>query len=272
MLHLLAIATAVGFATTLGALPILVSREVSRAVYDTMLGLGAGLMLAAATLGLLPEALDGVRVHGVLELPRFALVLGGFGFGVALLFGMDRMIPHAHAGGHVEHLHGHEHEAHEHCQHSTVDERARHQGLMIVGAMALHRVPEGFAIGAGFAATRSAPLGAMLAVAVALQNAIEGAVMAAPLKRGGLGRARLLALVSATGMSVPLAAIAGYYLAQHVEGALPFMLAVGAGALLYLACNEIIPESHSHGNERRATFGLLVGVVGIMVLKVLVGE
>ena len=39
------------------------------------------------------------------------------------------------------------------------------------------------------------------------------------------------------------------------------MLAVGAGALIYLACNEIIPESHSHGNERRATFGLLVGVV-----------
>ena len=74
--------------------------------------------------------------------------------------------------------------------------------------------------------------------------------MAAPLKRGGLGRARLLAIVTATGMSVPVAAVAGFY----------------------LACNEIIPESHSHGNERRATFGLLVGVVGIMVLKVVVGE
>ncbi len=96
--------------------------------------------------------------------------------------------------------------------------------------------------------------------------------MAAPLKRGGLPRARLILLVTATGMSVPVAAVAGFYLAQNLTGALPFMLAVGAGALLYLACNEIIPESHSHGNERRATFGLLVGVLGIMVLKVLVGE
>src|SRR4051812_14753864 len=116
MFHLLAIATAVGCATTLGALPILASRQVSRAAYDTMLGLGAGLMLAAATLGLLPEALDGVRAHGTLDARLFAVVLAGFGVGVGLLFGMDRLIPHAHAGGHAEHLHGHEHEAHEHCQ------------------------------------------------------------------------------------------------------------------------------------------------------------
>jgi ZIP family zinc transporter len=272
MLHLLSVAIAVGCATTLGALPVLASREISRAAYDTMLGLGAGLMLAAATLGLLSEALVGVRVDGVVHLSLFGVVLAGFASGVALLFGMDRMIPHAHAGGHAEHLHGHEHEAHEHCGHATVDERARHQGMMIVGAMALHRIPEGFAIGAGFADPRAVPLGIMIAAAVGLQNAIEGAVMAAPLKRGGLGRARLLGLVTATGMSVPVAAIAGFYLARHLTGALPFMLAVGAGALIYLACNEIIPESHSHGNERRATFGLLVGVVGIMVLKVLAGE
>ena len=272
MLHLVAIWVAVGCATTIGALPILVSREVSRAAYDTMLGLGAGLMLAAATLGLLSEALVGVRADGVVHLPLFALVLGGFGCGVALLFGMDRLIPHAHAGGHAEHLHGHEESAHEHCHHPSPTERARHQGLLIIGAMALHRIPEGFAIGAGFANQHVAPLGVMLAVAVAVQNAIEGAVMAAPLKRGGLERARLLTLVTATGMSVPLAAVAGYHLAAHVAGAVPFMLAVGAGALIYLACNEIIPESHSHGNERRATFGLLVGVVGIMALKVLTGE
>lgn len=271
MLHLLAIAFAVGCATTAGAIPVLFSREVSRAVYDTMLGLGAGLMLAAATLGLLTEALVGVRVDGAVHGSLFAIVLAGFFAGVALLFGMDRLIPHAHAGGHHEHMHGHEGD-HEHCHHASVDDRARHQGLLIVGAMTLHRLPEGFAIGAGFAASRLAPLGLMLAIAVAMQNAIEGAVMATPLKRGGLGRARLLALVAATGLTVPIGALAGWGLSQAVAGALPFMLGVGAGALIYLACNEIIPESHSHGNERRATFGLLVGVVGIMALKVLAGE
>jgi ZIP family zinc transporter len=272
MLRLVAIASLVGFATALGALPILASREVSRRIYDTMLGLGAGLMLAAATLGLLPEAVAGVRVDGVVQLDLLLLVLAGFVVGVALLSGMDRLIPHLHAGGHHEHMHGHDEGAHEHCHHASVDDRARHQGLLIVGAMTLHRLPEGFAIGAGFASSRLLPLGVMLAVAVAMQNAIEGAVMAAPLKRGGLQPGRLLTLVAATGVSVPLASVAGYLLAHVVRGALPFMLAVGGGALIYLTCNEIIPESHSHGNERRATFGLLVGVLVILCVKVLVGE
>jgi zinc transporter, ZIP family len=271
MLDLLLIALLVGCATTIGALPVLVSRELSRPSYDTMLGLGAGLMLAAATLGLLPEALEGARAEGFLQPHVLFVVLAGFVAGVALLFGMDRMIPHSHAGGHHEHMHGHDDGAHEHCEHATVDERARHQGLLIVGAMSLHRLPEGFAIGAAYAARR-APLGLMLAVAIGLQNAIEGAVMAAPLKRGGLGRARLIAIITATGLTVPVSAALGYFMAYEIAGSLPFMLAVAAGALLYLTCNEIIPESHSHGNERRATFGLLAGVIIIVIVKVLVGE
>src|SRR6202035_2460507 len=98
------------------------------------------------------------------------------------------------------------------------------QGLLIVGAMSLHRLPEGFAIGAAFAERRATPLGLMLVVAVALQNAIEGAVMAAPLKRGGLGRGKLIGIVAATGLTVPLAALAGYFLSASVAGALPFVL------------------------------------------------
>lgn len=272
MLRLLAIATSVGFSTTLGTLPVMASREIRRRAYDSLLGLGAGLMLAAATLGLLPAALTDVRAGGQLSPHLLAVVLAGFAAGVALLWGLDRLIPHSHAGGHDEHLHGHEPQDHEHCQHRTVDERARHQGLLIVGAMALHRLPEGFAIGAGFAQSRAAPLGLMLAIAVGLQNAIEGAVMAAPLKRGGLGPLRLLAIVAATGLTVPAAALVGYFLSAGVSGSLPFVFAVAAGALIYLTCNEIIPESHSHGNERQATFGLLAGFVIIILVKVLVGE
>jgi zinc transporter, ZIP family len=272
MLGLVVITCAVGCATAVGAVPILSMRQVSRRAYDAMLGLGAGLMLAAATLGLLPEALAGVRAQGGVDLERLVIVLSSFGAGVGLLFLMDRLIPHAHAGGHHEHMHGHEGADHPHCEHADVDERARHQGLLILGAMSLHRIPEGFAIGAGFAASRTQPLGVMLAVAVAVQNAVEGAVMAAPLKRGGLPPARLLLLVAMTGSAVPVAAVLGFVVSQHVAGALPAMLAVAAGALLYLTCNEIIPESHSHGNERPATFGLIAGFVMIIVIKVLVGE
>ena len=44
------------------------------------------------------------------------------------------------------------------------------------------------------------------------------------------------------------------------------------GTLIYVTSNEIIPESHSHGNEVRATFGILAGFVFIMVLRVVFGH
>ena len=262
-----------GLATTVGALPFL-WWSVSRRFYDTLLGLGAGLMLAAATLGLLATALADLHPGGHLDVARLGLVLGGFIAGVALLWTMDRVIPHVHAGGH--HVHVHDDHVHAHGAHddNEVDnpERARRQGLLVVGVMSLHRLPEGFAIGAAYAAGGPSQLGLTLAIAIAVQNAVEGAVMAAPLKRGGLGKLRLLLLVSATGMAVPLAAIAGWALSLRVAGALPPMLALGAGALLYLTCNEVIPESHSHGNEKRATFGVVGGFLIIILMQVLFGQ
>jgi ZIP family zinc transporter len=227
-------------------------------------------MLAAATLGLLPAALEPVS-HGA-GIVGLTPVLGGFLGGVALLYLLDWVIPHQHAGGHHEHegsaAPAHEHEAgHEHCHHASVDERARHQGWLVLGAMSLHRLPEGFAIGAAFAADRLERLGFTLVVAIALQNAIEGAVMAAPLKRGGLPAGRLIGLTAMTGLSVPIAAGAGFLLSHQVGSAMPIFLAMAAGALIYLTCNEIIPESHSHKNERQATFGLLAGFVLVMLLQ-----
>src|SRR3954451_3758816 len=97
-----------GLATRLGALPFLFVRQLPRRAYDGILGLGAGLMLAAATLGLLAEALAGVRDGaGTLDLGHLGLVTGGFIAGVGLAAAMDRLIPHRHASGHHKHL-GHE--------------------------------------------------------------------------------------------------------------------------------------------------------------------
>src|SRR3954447_5187302 len=101
-----------GLATGLGALPFVFVKELPRRAYDGILGLGAGLMLAAATLGLLSEAVHGVRVDGVLDLGRLGMVVVGFVVGVVLATVMDRFIPHHHAGGHHQHLGhapGHDH-------------------------------------------------------------------------------------------------------------------------------------------------------------------
>lgn len=258
-------ATLTGLATGLGALPFLFVRELPRRLYDGILGLGAGLMLAAATLGLLGEALLGVRsaAHG-LDAGRLGMVVGGFAVGVALAAAMDRLIPHRHASGHHQHL-GHE-PGHDH--HDRPDDAVeRRRGYAIIGALTIHRVPEGLAIGAGFAAVEHAHLGLLLAVAVGLQNACEGIVMAAPLRKAGAAAGRSTAVITLTGLATPLAAVIGGTLAGATAAAMPFILALAAGTLIFVTSNEIIPESHSHGYEGTASSGVVAGFLLTMILQ-----
>jgi len=262
-------ATLTGLATGLGALPFLFMRELPRRIYDGILGLGAGLMLAAATLGLLGEALSGVRVvppggtEPALQAGQLAIVVAGFVVGVAIAAAMDRLIPHRHARGHHQHLgHAPGHDHHDRRPSGTDSRR----GYAIVGALTIHRVPEGLAIGAGFAAVEHARLGLLLAIAVGLQNACEGIVMAAPLRQGGVAAGRSVLVITLTGLATPLAAIAGSLLGTRTAPTMPFILALAAGTLIYVTSNEIIPESHSHGFEGTASSGVVAGFLLTMIL------
>jgi ZIP family zinc transporter len=256
----LLVAVVTGLATGLGALPLLFIREISRRALDGILGFGAGLMLAAATLGLLGEALDGARGPEGLDFGRLALVAGGFIAGVVVAMVMDRFIPHRHAGGHHEHL-GHK---------PGQDAHDRHEELrrlyIVIGAISIHRLPEGFAIGAGFA-TQNLRVGWLLAAAVALQNICEGAVVGAPLRAGGLSPVLALLLVASTGLTIPIGALLGHALSGSASLALPVVLALAGGTLIYVTSNEIIPESHSHGHEGTASFGVVAGFLVTMLLS-----
>jgi ZIP family zinc transporter len=263
----LVVAAITGLATGLGVVPYFFRDTIPRRTYDAVMGMGAGLMLSAATLGLLSAALERVRPDGQLSASVLLQILFGFALGVLALALMDRFIPHHHAGGHREHIdttQPHDH-AHDHAdQHAH---EAARKGFLVTGAMTLHRIPEGFAIGAGFAAGAGDTLGWVLAVAVAFQNVCEGAVMGAPLRAAGWSRARIALVVSSTGLAVPFAAVFGYLAAGHLASALPFILALASGALIYLISNEIIPETHSHGNEMPATLGLVAGFLVTIVVQ-----
>jgi len=256
-----------GLATSLGALPFLFVRDLARRTHDGILGLGAGLMLAAATLGLLAEAVHGVRAAGGLDVTRLVLVIAGFGVGVAIAAAMDRFIPHHHAGGHHQHL-GHEpgHDVHDPKEHAG-SESARRRAYAVVGALSLHRVAEGLAIGAGFAVPGASHIGIILAIAVGVQNACEGIVMSAPLRASGVSALRGFLIVGLTGLTIPIAAALGQALAGVAAVTMPFVLALAGGTLIYVTSNEIIPESHSHGNEGTASAGLVLGFLLTMLLE-----
>ncbi|MGC4114284.1 MAG: ZIP family metal transporter [Myxococcales bacterium] len=256
MLLVIAISAATGLCTGLGTLPFWFVKSLPRRAFDGILGFGAGLMLSAATIGLLMEALEEVRPGGVLDPVKLAVVLAGFAFGFVILFTVDKFIPHEHAGGHHEHLkegahfHDEEHDKAEREASSHV-----RQGVLISGALVFHRLPEGFAIGASFAGGDTMPLGWLVASSVALQNICEGVVMSAPLRAGGVPAWRAMLVTGATGLTVPIAAIIGYLFSQHVGGALPFGLALAAGSLIGVTSNENHPgdprpRERVHGDHR----------------------
>jgi ZIP family zinc transporter len=259
-----------GLATGLGAFPFFFVRALPRRLYDGILGLGAGLMLSAATLGLLTEALSGARGPAGINAGILLLVLAGFVTGVGMAGIMDRFIPHRHARGHRQHIvhdHGHDHEHEDVRDGGEVSREDLRRTYLIVGALSIHRIPEGLAIGAGFVASGSHRLGLMLSAAVALQNACEGVVMGAPLRRAGVSPLRGLLIVLLTGSAVPLGALIGHLISAAAVAALPFVLALAAGTLIYVTSNEIIPESHSHGHEGTASTGVVAGFLITMLIS-----
>ena len=259
MLDTLVAAGLTGLATGLGAFPFFFLRRLPRRAYDGILGLGAGLMLAAATLGLLAEALHGVQGPNGLDASQLGKVVFGFLLGVVLAAIMDRLIPHRHAGGHHDHI------GHEGHHHDPQPEDLR-RSYAIVGALSIHRIPEGLAIGAGFAAGPDSRLGWLLVVSVGLQNICEGVVMGAPLRQSGVPPLRGLLVIAASGLAVPFGALLGHGLSTGATAALPVMLALAGGILIYVTSNEVIPESHSHGHEGTASTGVVFGFLLTMVL------
>jgi ZIP family zinc transporter len=107
----------------------------------------------------------------------------------------------------------------------------------------------------------------LLAVAIGVQNACEGIVMSAPLRHEGVGRWRGFLIVALTGLVIPAAAVVGEVTAGVAAVTMPFVLALAGGTLTYVTSNEIIPESHSHGNEGIASAGLVAGFVLTMALE-----
>lgn len=244
-----------GFAATaLGALPALALRRVAQSVEDSMLGFAAGMMLAAASFSLLLPGLEAGSAELGSPLGGAAVVVAGMGLGVLLLLGLDRFVPHEHQQA------GPCGPGHERCA----------RVWLFVFAIALHNLPEGMAIGVGFA-RGDLGVGLPLAAAIAVQDLPEGLAVALSLRGAALGPGRAVLVAAATGLLEPLGALLGVAIAGGLSLAYPVGLGLAAGAMLFVVSHEVIPETHRHGHETRATVGLMVGFCLMMVLDTTLG-
>ncbi len=246
--------TAAAIGTALGTLPVLLSRPFSRRAIDSMLGFGAGVMLAASCFSLILPALAVARAQGSGAIGASVLVGAGIVLGAALLFALDRLVPHEHFIKGVE----------------GARARALKRVWLFVLAIAVHNFPEGLSIGVAFAGPNQ--VGAQsLALGIAIQDIPEGLVVALALLSVGYSRALAIGVGILSGMIEIVGAVLGAVIVSVSAVLLPWGLAAAAGAMLFVVSHEIIPESHRKGHEANATGGLLLGFVVMLILDTALG-
>ena len=243
-------ALGVGGATVIGAMIGFVFKKLSHTFSDIVLSFAAGVMMAAAVLGLI---IPSVEYGG-----KFGLVITVLGIfaGALCLNLVDKLVPHLHklAGADIE-------------NHNNKD---LSRVLLFVTAIVIHNLPEGIAAGVGFGSDNTSQA-LIIAGGIALQNIPEGMVIIGPMLAAGVKPKRTLLLAMMTGVVEVLGTLLGYFAVTLASAILPFALAFAGGTMLYVISDEMIPETHAHGHERGATYALLAGFCLMLVTDVLLG-
>ncbi|MBQ7326803.1 MAG: ZIP family metal transporter [Clostridia bacterium] len=247
-------ALGVGGATIVGALIGFAFKNISHRFSDIILSFAAGVMLAAAVLGLIIPSVERGSDYGM---PVALLItVAGIFVGALCLNLIDKLVPHLHA------LAGVEPEEHHNEGLSKV--------LLFVMAIAIHNLPEGIAAGVGFGSGDTS--GALIiAGGIALQNIPEGMVVIAPMLAAGVSKKRTLLIAALTGLVEVVGTLIGYLAVSASEVILPFALAFAGGTMLYVISDEMIPETHAHGGQRGATYALLGGFALMLCMDFLLG-
>ena len=243
-------ALGVGGATLIGALIGFLFKKQTHKFSDIVLSFAAGVMFAAAVVGLIMPSLEYGGENGLW------ITVAGIFVGAVFLNILDKLVPHLHkmVGADIE------------SHHQT----SLNKVLLFVLAIAIHNLPEGLAAGVGFG-TDNMEQALVIAGGIALQNIPEGMVIIAPMLAAGVSKGRTLLIALSTGLVEVVGTLLGYFSVSISTAVLPFMLAFAGGVMLYVISDEMIPETHAHGNERGATFSFLIGFCVMLVTDTLLG-
>lgn len=244
-------ALGVGGATVIGAIIGFLFKKISHRFSDIVLAFAAGVMLAAAVLGLILPSVEYGGKYGLI------ITVAGIFAGAASLNLIDKLTPHLHnlLGPDIE----------DHNKNANLS-----KVLLFVMAIAIHNFPEGIAAGVGFGSGNDAEA-LLIAGGIALQNIPEGMVIIAPMLTAGVSTRKTFLCAMATGLIEVIGTLLGYLAVSVASAILPFALAFAGGTMLYVISDEMIPETHAHGSERGATYALLVGFCIMLISDVLLG-
>ena len=243
-------ALGVGLSTVIGALIGFLFKNISHKVSDYILAFAGGVMLSAAFFGLILPSFNEDE-----PITLVTTIIGIF-TGAIVVFLADKLVPHLHRTAEENDIEPHRNSS------------RMNKVLLFVSAIAIHNIPEGIAAGVGFGGDDIT--GAItIALGIALQNIPEGMVIIAPMLSVGISKRKTLLIAALTGLAEVVGTLLGYFATGISSAVLPFALAFAGGTMLYIVSDEMIPETHAHGNAGGSTFALLGGFVLMMIVDAL---
>lgn len=246
----------IAFLNLLGASLVLVYRNPSRRMLDGLLGFAAGIMLAASFTSLIIPGIEATPNENPFP------VLIGIAIGVVVLDRADRWVPHVHVL-----ITGKER-----MDQTTTADVDVAAVILFIMAITIHNMPEGLAVGVGFGGGDPANAVSLM-LAIGIQNIPEGLAVSIAAINAGFDRSFYAVLTGVRSglVEIPLA-VFGAWAVTIAEPMLPYAMGFAAGGMLYVISDEIIPETHTRGNERIATLGTLLGVIVMLYLDVSLGS
>ncbi len=219
----------------IGGFLITKSRRADQRMLRYLIALGAGFMLAAVFLEVIPEV--ALQWNSGL-ITAMILTLAGY---LLIQFVEHTIAPHFHFGEEV---------------HS--DEMARRgAALTAVVALSVHTFFDGVAIASGL--LTNLRLGLLLFIAILLHKIPEGFTVASIMLSSG--RDNQAALRATT--LIAAATFAGIILTFSIQPAVKYTLPFSAGVTLYVAASDLIPEVNrmgQYGGDARTSLLVFAGV------------
>ncbi len=225
--------------TVIGSLMVFfMKKELNNKIEIIIYGFAAGVMMAALIWSLIMPAL---------ELGSLVPVIIGLILGVGTFYLIDYYMD----------------------KHGYNDEASNFSNLMI--AVTLHNIPEGMAVGVAIASYLSGniSIGSCLAlsVGIAIQNFPEGSVVSFPLLKKGFSKKKAFVYGVVSGVFELLGTLVTLLFTNFIIVIMPYMLALAAGAMMYVIVVELVPESVD--KSRLNVVGFLVGFIIMMCLDVM---
>jgi len=243
-----------GLCTGIGALPILFTAHLPQQLQGVMLGIGGGIMLAAASFSLIVPGTEAAIAQGMSQTSAAIVMVGGILLGAGFLWFAHNNFPHEHVFKGAE---------------GPRKEEFQRIWLFIV-AITLHNFPEGLAVGVGFG-TGDIASGSALALGIGLQNIPEGLVVALALRDLNYSVPYVLGVSLLTGLVEPLGGLLGVGVVSLAQPLLPWGMAFAAGAMLFVIIDEIIPDVDQKNMGQAGTLGAMLGFVVMMFLDISLG-